>query len=703
MTLNEVHTALKTGGYDPEPIRNGTFMAMCPAHSDTNRSLSVSKGSKQSVVLNCFAGCEYDTIIKELGFDSKTARPTESKTTYRYHEPGETEPVYRVIRVDSDDGKKIWQEHPVRNKDGKIAEWQRGLPDHYRKRGSRPLYRIDTLTKKTKMLWIVEGEKCVDAALKYSTTGTLAVVSGSGGSGSFNYVNWSLLNDYTGPIWIWADEDDPGRKYAKRIAKVLYDGGMRNLRIIAPPGDTGRDLADYLAHGKDLYLKVNEEHGTAYAPTEVVQSNESSLPEKQTESIERTHFDDVDELDLQTFERAISMLGWKLRYNIRKNCIEFRNRDTGDWVDSELNDFTLKWMREEIARHFSYTPKKEARPLRWTLTEYYAVLDAYLANPERQVDPFRNWLEELEPWDGNERLDNLMHEMFGVPNNPLSQWISRYFVIAPIQRTYRPGCYIREIPVLIGPQECGKSALIKCLYPKRSRHEWVHSDVNISIPKKELIESIQGNVIGELAEMAGFRKADLEKLKAFITVSSDQYRKPWGRNKISVKRRCVLIGTTNEHDILPNDPTGNTRFVVIDGLRENDGLVTQRLDAIENGIYRQLWAEGLVQYRSGTRAKLPQSLKEEQQRHNEVFRQKDSYEQQITEFLETRGLEESWTGSVLDMARALDIVDDHTDGKRPELSPRSAHRLARSLANLGFVQLRRRTDDGKRPRVWAKQ
>jgi hypothetical protein len=43
------------------------FTALCPAHEDRSPSLSVCEGIDRRAVLHCFAGCETDTIIRELG------------------------------------------------------------------------------------------------------------------------------------------------------------------------------------------------------------------------------------------------------------------------------------------------------------------------------------------------------------------------------------------------------------------------------------------------------------------------------------------------------------------------------------------------------------------------------------------------------------------------------------------------------------
>ena len=46
---------------------NGSWKALCPAHDDTEPSLSVSEGNDRRALIKCFAGCPTEAVIKELG------------------------------------------------------------------------------------------------------------------------------------------------------------------------------------------------------------------------------------------------------------------------------------------------------------------------------------------------------------------------------------------------------------------------------------------------------------------------------------------------------------------------------------------------------------------------------------------------------------------------------------------------------------
>jgi hypothetical protein len=46
------------------------FIAKCPAHNDDKQSLSINDSSER-VLLNCFAGCPPEAIVRAIGIDWK--------------------------------------------------------------------------------------------------------------------------------------------------------------------------------------------------------------------------------------------------------------------------------------------------------------------------------------------------------------------------------------------------------------------------------------------------------------------------------------------------------------------------------------------------------------------------------------------------------------------------------------------------------
>lgn len=100
--------------------------------------------------------------------------------------------------------------------------------------------------------------------------------------------------------------------------------------------------------------------------------------------------------------------------------------------------------------------------------------------------------------------------------------------------------------VLIGLQGLGKSTFIRKL---ARREEWYTDSVN-RFGDKDSMSAIQGKWIVELAELAGMAKAEVEAVKAFISSSSDSFRKAYRRNDKDYQRQSILIGSTNNENFI---------------------------------------------------------------------------------------------------------------------------------------------------------
>jgi hypothetical protein len=48
---------------------NSSWKALCPAHDDTEPSLSVSEGDDGRALLMCFAGCAAPELVARIGLD----------------------------------------------------------------------------------------------------------------------------------------------------------------------------------------------------------------------------------------------------------------------------------------------------------------------------------------------------------------------------------------------------------------------------------------------------------------------------------------------------------------------------------------------------------------------------------------------------------------------------------------------------------
>ena len=300
-------------------------------------------------------------------------------------------------------------------------------------------------------------------------------------------------------------------------------------------------------------------------------------------------------------KQAFEKLSVEVRYNLRSMTAEWR-RDGGEW--GRFDDRSVADLRATIEQSFKTKSDRKLVPMRLGRDRWADCLNAILY--QVKMDPVITWLESLPAWDGTERLDHWLNDLFiGNPEPGVFElWAARATILGCIQRAYKPGDPIREIPIFIGPQGIGKSATCRELIPPQFQDEWFADGLDLAAHAKERGEQLQGRLIVEASELTGLRRAEIESVKSFLTRSNDGvHRFAYRQNSEPMPRRCCLIGTSNEPQCLPNEPGGNTRFVPITFKRGAN------VEAYMKTNRDQLWAEGLTRNLKGERGNMPRSLK----------------------------------------------------------------------------------------------
>ena len=204
-------------------------------------------------------------------------------------------------------------------------------------------------------------------------------------------------------------------------------------------------------------------------------------------------------------------------------------------------------------------------------------------------DPFKDWLQALQ-WDGTARLGDWLATAVGCEQSAYTDAIGRRWLISAVARTMAPGCKVDTVLVLIGGQGIGKSTTFTDLVPG----DEYYSDSAISAGRvdKDNYMALHGPVIYELQEIDRYtgRGDHASEMKTYISTREDRFRVPYGSEVIGYKRRCVIVGTTNEKTFL-TDATGNRRFwPVVAGQCDTEWTRANR---------DQLWAEALALYLQG--------------------------------------------------------------------------------------------------------
>ena len=274
---------------------------------------------------------------------------------------------------------------------------------------------------------------------------------------------------------------------------------------------------------------------------------------------------------------------------------------------------------------------------------------------DRSYHPIREYLASLPAWDGAPRVDTLLIDYLGSPDNPYVRTVTRKMLVAALRRVYHPGCKHDSMLVLSGPQGIGKSTLIAKL-----GGEWFSDSLSLSdTHDKTAAEKLQGYWILEIGELAGLRKAEVETLRSFLSRQNDIYRAAFGKRATPHLRQCIFFGTTNEEQGYLRDTTGNRRFWPV----HTPGGGTKHSWELDKDDIDQIWAEAKCLYEQGEKPMLDEDVELLAKAAQREAMETDDREGLVLEYLE-KLLPEDWAKMDLNARRGFLRNDPFNGGDK---------------------------------------
>ena len=308
--------------------------------------------------------------------------------------------------------------------------------------------------------------------------------------------------------------------------------------------------------------------------------------------------------DHDGLKAALEYLHIEVRHNERKHREEYRREGLPEsdkvaplplnkWVHRD--ERTDAAIRSAILDTFRFHTGSAAK---WGKEAFEEHLNSIVFG--KMVDPFKEWLEALDPWDSSPRLERIWEDALGVEGGNLEYSTSR-FLIAAVGRTFSPGYWHDYVPVLVGAQGTGKSTFCRELVPYGQ--DWFRDGLDLSADPKVLEEATMGSVVVEFSELVGVRKTDIEKLKTYLSQRQTTLRLSYRRDSGTYDRSWVALGTANDggNGVLPEDRSGHRRFVIIDIPPTS---TPQRVKEYLEEERHQLWAEALARFKAGEKTHL---------------------------------------------------------------------------------------------------
>lgn len=277
----------------------------------------------------------------------------------------------------------------------------------------------------------------------------------------------------------------------------------------------------------------------------------------------------------ENLEYVLECYGITARYNVIRKKIEVLIPGHATSVDNKQKA-TLAEITSICARN--RMPKTD--------------IDQYLVAiaDRNQHNPVKTWIES-KPWDGVSRFDALAATIELAEGYPaaMRDALLRRWLISAVAAAFMPeGFEAHGALVFTGPQGAGKTRWFKRLAPAESN--LVLTGAMLDPANKDTIITAVSHWIVELGEVdATFKKADIARLKAFITQSTDKFRRPYEREDDERDRRTVFCASVNDANYLVDD-SGNRRWWTV---------AVDRIDYQHTIDMQQLWAEVLTWFKAG--------------------------------------------------------------------------------------------------------
>src|SRR5262249_2451934 len=151
------------------------------------------------------------------------------------------------------------------------------------------------------------------------------------------------------------------------------------------------------------------------------------------------------------------------------------------------------------------------------------------------------------------RLDDWLTLYCGAEPDDYMHAVGRCWMISGVARAYEPGCQADAVLIFEGEQGAGKSSALAILGGP------FYSDDIAELGTRDAAMCTHGIWIVELAELDAMGRAEISRIKAFLSRRTDRFRPPYGHHVIEAPRQCIFAGTVNLNTYL-KDETGGRRF-----------------------------------------------------------------------------------------------------------------------------------------------
>ena len=244
------------------------------------------------------------------------------------------------------------------------------------------------------------------------------------------------------------------------------------------------------------------------------------------------------------------------------------------------------------------------------------------SNQWPQYDPYKEFLDGLPEWDGNDHIAKLAGT---VTTTNMNYWIwcLKKWLVAFVGSLANEDVVNQTALIFCGKQGIGKSSWFRNILPPVLRK---YSSSGFLDPKdKETLVQLSELCQYNMDEVENLKPRNVEAIKELITKASMYLRRAYTTLSQNYPRRCSFCGTANGTNIL-HDITGNRRFLCQNVLSIDYSL--------KNIDLNQVYAQAYHLYNKGFQYWLDPKEQAAVEMQNSQFRAKSMEEELIDIYLE---------------------------------------------------------------------
>lgn len=292
----------------------------------------------------------------------------------------------------------------------------------------------------------------------------------------------------------------------------------------------------------------------------------------------------------------------KTNFDIRKNEI------SGMLECRSYSAVTRQWYPlDEGMVSFIYTQALKSGIDKLHYSDIKHTLDTYVHTAEPYCPPI-DYLTNLPEWDGIDRIDPLFHR---IPcSNPafLTPYLHKWFLSMVVMWLgLDPEHGNALVPLLVGPEGCGKGEFYKNILPKELR-QYICENFDLGTSRKSQL-ALTRYLLIVMDEFDQISDSKQPQLKNLLQLADIKTSRPYGNHDEQMRRYASLLATSNMRQILP-DQNGGRRFICVNITGD---ISNSSID------HAQLYAQAISEIRQGTQHWLSREEEKLLMEYNQQF------------------------------------------------------------------------------------